>query len=241
MLLLGRALGGTSEQMKTFAEVVEMTHIGNMLHSNVCEEGKAPSKLNYFFGNKGVILGGDYMISNASILCCKINSMPVIQILCFIVQSMAKGALAPLQGEKVSDKLRNYCNASFNRAASLMAYGCQGIAYLGKADPSTAFEYGKHLGMALKIIGDIKDNLEDKVKFWSFPTLFAANEYPEIETLIEQGNHDQAKQLIKQAKGVDWARKMAIHHLEAAIRHAKSQRSNQELVSLAGSFSSKLY
>lgn len=65
MLGLAKSLGGISTQQSLFAEVIELTNFGGILHSNIQESVNSASFIHKLVGNKGMILGGDYMISNA--------------------------------------------------------------------------------------------------------------------------------------------------------------------------------
>ena len=65
MLNLAKSLGGISSQQSLFAEVIELTNFGEMLHSNIQDTTSSATFIHKLIGNKGMILGGDYMISNA--------------------------------------------------------------------------------------------------------------------------------------------------------------------------------
>ena len=65
MLILAKALGEISSKQSLFAEVIELTNFGGLLHSNILDNSNATSILHKLLGNRGMILGGDYMLSNA--------------------------------------------------------------------------------------------------------------------------------------------------------------------------------
>mmetsp|Transcript_19911 Transcript_19911/g.19932 ORF Transcript_19911/g.19932 Transcript_19911/m.19932 type:complete len:195 (-) Transcript_19911:30-614(-) len=193
-----------------------------------------------FLGDNGMILGGDYMISNASIQCCRINSLPLIQLLCLIIQNISKGSILSLKGETISQALVNYCALCFYKTASIMANGCQGIAFLGNSDMKRSYDYGKHLGMALGVVGDIKDYLNGKIRYNSFPVLFAAGTHTNIYELIGNKQENLVKEMVADANGVNWAKKLAIHHIEAALETAKLFEDPKDLVSLTASIANSL-
>ena len=65
MLLLAKTLGEiTSDQVK-FAEIVELVDFGGALHSSIQDSSENLSFFQSLIGNKGLILGGDYLISTA--------------------------------------------------------------------------------------------------------------------------------------------------------------------------------
>jgi hypothetical protein len=65
MLLLAKSLGEINSNQSLFAEAIELTNFGGLLHANVEENLNSSSFIHGLVGNKGMILGGDYMISNA--------------------------------------------------------------------------------------------------------------------------------------------------------------------------------
>jgi hypothetical protein len=87
MLLLAKSLGDVMGSQARFAEVIEMTHCASILHSLVSEPDQSATALQRVIGNNGIILGGDFMLSKASIMCTEIGSMPLIQLLCIIIQN----------------------------------------------------------------------------------------------------------------------------------------------------------
>lgn len=180
------------------------------------------------------------MISNASIQCCKINSLPLIQLLCLVIQNFSKGSILGPKGDDPTQALLNYCALCFYRTASIMANGCQGIAYLANGDIKKSYNYGKHLGMALSVVSDIKDIMNDKIQYSSFPVLFAAMKYPSMQELIVNKQFNIAKELIFASNGIEWARKLALHHIEDAIKAAQEFKNPNDLVSLAANISQSL-
>ena len=69
---------------------------------------------------------------------------------------------------------------------------CQANALLGGASPAEAHKallYGKHLGIAHQLVDDILDfvSLDDlKLGFATAPVFFAAEEFPQLHTMISR-------------------------------------------------------
>ena len=67
---------------------------------------------------------------------------------------------------------------------------CQANALLGGASPAEAHKallFGRHLGIAYQLVDDILDfvSLDDlKLGFATAPVLFAAEEFPQLHTMI---------------------------------------------------------
>lgn len=144
-------------------------------------------------------------------------------------------------GLNIREKLQKYCEMSMLKFAGLLAYGCQGMALLSNEDQKTSYHFGKHLGMGLKVLSDIKSYMKDKVRLESFPVLFAAHEFPQIEGLLHSGARDAVKRLVEQAHGVEWARKLAIQHLSEALATAESFSQRVEVQSQVGVLAKHLY
>lgn len=227
MLLVSRALGETIIEQEMFAKVIEMTHFGTVLHTNLKEnadEGKGSDG----FGEKGKVLGGDYMISNASIQCCRINSLPLIQLLCVIVQNLARGNFEDNGDGRVGLKDR-YLIKSYLADTSILAYGCLGMGLLKDSNLDACFEYGAHLATANKIISDIQ-----KVK----NGLFMLNSFPAILTNCK--SQDKVQEFVENFEGVKRSEWLASLHIESAVKSAKRFANSQELEMWANSLMLKL-
>lgn len=216
MLLVSRALGATIKEQEMFAEVIEMTHFGSVLHINL-KENTEEVKGSEGFGEKGKILGGDYMISNASIKCCRIESLPLIQLLCVIVQNFARGNFDGNEGVRMEQKVRYLAN-SYLADTSILAYGCLGMGLLRDSNLDACFDYGAHLATANKIISDIQ-----KVK----SGLFILNSFPAV--LTNCNSQDKVQEYIENFEGIKRSEWLAKLHIQSALESAKRFANSQEL------------
>ena len=223
MLILAQSLGKIQDSQALFAQVIEMTHFGSVLHSNLRESETMQE--NKLFGEKGKILGGDFMISNASILCCTIDSMPLIQLLCVIVQNFSRGHYS----NKIGDDFQSSFMAKvYLRDVSMLAHACSGIALLANTDQKTSYEYGAHLAMAYKIINDIKNVNNPKSGLISFPSyLMGSAEMTGITSDIT-------------VNGISKSIHLAQLHIEAAVELAKTFEKSEDLQTWAKSLILKL-
>ena len=140
-------------------------------------------------------------------------SFQVIAILSKVLRDQVHGELMQLQNtENLEDRLvalvsplvtwsaefqylffsfrfENYISKSAYKMAGL-PYCCQANAVLGGASPAEAHKallYGRHLGIAYQLVDDILDfvSLDDlKLGFASAPVFFAAQEFPQLDTMI---------------------------------------------------------
>jgi geranylgeranyl pyrophosphate synthase len=190
MLLLAKSLGDVMGSQARFSEVIEMTHCANILHSLVSESEQSSTTLQRVIGNNGIILGGDFMLSKASIMCTEIGSMPLIQLLCIIIQNYTSVncTQAHFMNVKTNDpleRLKEICRVAFYRSVSMMANGCQGIGLLAGADQAACYEFGKHLGMAVFSISEVVSYMGKSLHSCSLPAAFASKKYDNILELIQ--------------------------------------------------------
>ena len=88
-----------------------------------------------------------------------------------------------------SFRFEDYISKSAYKMAGL-PYCCQANAVLGGGSPAEAHKallYGRHLGIAYQLVDDILDfvSLDDlKLGFASAPVFFAAQEFPQLDTMI---------------------------------------------------------
>ncbi|KAI9179319.1 coq1 putative hexaprenyl diphosphate synthase [Blastocladiella emersonii ATCC 22665] len=132
----------------------------------------------------------------------------------------------------------HYMEKTYLKTAALIAKSCRAATVLGGAPPAVAdvaYTYGKHLGLAFQLVDDLLDFTGSAVTFGkpaggadlklglaTAPVLFAAQEYPELQPLIDRrfSEPDDAAlafDLVHASQGLvktrDWA---AVHAQTAA-------------------------
>ena len=215
LLLLARALGTISKDQAVFAEVIEMTYFAHTLHNSVkASDTTADSSLGVLLSNKAMILGGDFMIGNASIECCRIGRIELVQLLSFIIMNISKGYCADITQGDVPSLVKQHCDILYYRTANLFANGCQGIALLGKGDQRSAFDFGYHFGMAFSLCAELKELFTGKIPVTSFPLLYASQRYPKL--LKGQVQEEKVRNIIVESQGLNWTRNLVLRHIEAA-------------------------
>jgi len=136
------------------------------------------------------------------------------------------------------DRLVQYLQKNYYKTGSLMANSCKSAAILGGYNDGVvgaAYRYGKHLGVAFQLVDDILDfdgsasvmgkpALSDlHAGLATAPVLFAAEMFPvEMEPLLErkfrdQGDVDQALELVRKSDGITRTKDLAQVHVELAI------------------------
>lgn len=242
VLLVSQALSTTvSPNQQKLSQITEMLHTASLLHDDVldkAESRRGVSSVNSKFGNKAAILGGDFLLSRASVALARLRNVDVVELLATVIEHLVKGEL--LQTRNSIDNLSHldlYLIKSFYKTASLVANSCKAAAILAEADPvlvEAAYEYGKHFGILFQIIDDILDfestssimgkpTLSDLGNgIASVPVLFAAEEFPQLVPLIERkfeepGDIEMTLELLRASDGIHRARRLAASHAEYAI------------------------
>lgn len=228
MLVMSRALGDVIKDQEMFAEVIEMTHFGGILHANL-KENENELQGSEKFGEKGKILGGDYMISNASIQCCRIQSLPLIQLLCVIVQNFARGNFLTETGVNIQEQKTNFLVKSYLADASILAFGSLGIGLIKDSNLDACFEYGAHLATANRIISDIN-------KFKN--GIFTLDSFPAI--LTDCYKQETVQESVNSFGGIQRSKYLASLHIQSAINSAKQLKNPKELEIWANSLMLKL-
>jgi geranylgeranyl pyrophosphate synthase len=215
MLLLAKANGSLLKDHEIFSKVIEMTYFGSVLHSNLRQkQDKTEGKI---FCDLGKLLGGNFMMLNASIMLCELNNIRLVQLQNQIILNFSSG--------HYSDILENGQQSTFLRKAylrdvSTLAMGCQGIALISNSNEDNAFDYGAHLALAHKLVKDVK---ESKAKCCqsplSFPSFFS-DEFPENSL----------------SKTVDLAKA----HIDAALKLSSKFKNSSDLELWASSLLAKL-
>jgi geranylgeranyl pyrophosphate synthase len=193
------------------------------------------------FGNKMAILAGDYLLARASIYLARLRNVHVVECMSTIIEHLVRGEVMQMRGAKEKDSSQErvvyYLRKNFYKTASLMANSCKSAALLGDYPSNyvdAAYRYGKHVGMAFQLVDDVLDfegsfkslgkpSLADlKAGLATAPVLFAAEEYPELNPLIERkfkqdGDAEMALELVHASLGLERTKQLAIVHAELAM------------------------
>jgi len=142
--------------------------------------------------------------------------------------------------DEEEDRFSQYMDKTFSKTASLMAYSCKGVALLGGSSEEladTAFQYGKHLGIAFQLVDDLLDFVSSvdamgkpvaadlKLGLATAPVFFAAQKHPELNELISRrfskpGDVKKGLELVKSSDGLEETRFLAQKYCEEAKRQA---------------------
>ena len=239
-----------NNEHRRLAEITEIIHTASLLHDDVideCNTRRGLNTVNQEFSNKIAILAGDFLFAQSSWYLANLNNLEVVKIISKVIIDFAEGEIKQgLNNFNIALSIDEYINKSFQKTASLLASSCKAAAILSQCDRNVQnqfYYYGKHLGLAFQIIDDILDivgvykkmgkppGLDLKNGNFTAPLLFAISECPKLQEIVErdfeeQGDIEQAINLVKNTNGIKKAKDLAIEHAQASIQYIKNCSQN---------------
>jgi len=271
VLLISRATmldQGITPRHRRLAEITEMIHTASLVHDDVVDESevrRGVPTVHSLFGNRIAILAGDFLFAQSSWYLANLDNLQVVKLLSEVIMDLATGEIQQgLNRFDASISIETYIEKSYYKTASLVANSSKAAGLLSEVSPETAehlYAYGRHLGIAFQIVDDILDftsttdtlgkpvGSDLKSGNLTAPVLFALAEKPYLEVLIErefaqEGDLEQALELIQDSQGIQQSRELAAHHTKLAIEHLATlppSESHQELIKIAEYAISRLY
>jgi len=153
-----------TERHRVAATVVEMIHMATLVHDDVLDEAvvrRGGPALNHLCGNEAAVMLGDFLLSHAYHLSCRLVDTPVLEMLAQTTNRVCEGELLQLanRGNWQLDE-RTYFEIIRRKTASLCGACCRVAAALHDADDATCAmfgRYGEKLGLAFQVIDDLLD------------------------------------------------------------------------------------
>lgn len=231
---------------RRLAEISELIHTASLFHDDVIDGAdtrRGVKSVHMVFGNKMAILAGDYLLARASICLARLRNVEVVETMSTIIEHLVRGEVMQMRGSISTDGNNNnarlvyYLRKNFYKTGSLMANSCKSAALLGDYPEelvTAAYRYGKHVGMAFQLVDDVLDfegslstlgkpGLSDlKAGIATAPVFFAAEEYPDLEDLIDRkfkqdGDVEYAVDKVFASKGIERTKELARVHAESAM------------------------
>ncbi|MDJ0615235.1 MAG: solanesyl diphosphate synthase [Calothrix sp. MO_192.B10] len=253
---------------RRLAEITEMIHTASLVHDDVVDESeirRGVPTVHSLFGNRIAVLAGDFLFAQSSWYLANLDSLEVVKLLSEVIMDLAAGEIQQgLNRFDTTTSLDIYTQKSYYKTASLIANSSKAAGVLSNVSSEIAehlYSYGRHLGLAFQIVDDILDFTSSsdtlgkpagsdlKSGNLTAPVLFALEEQPYLEALIErefaqQGDLEQAMNLIQDSQGIQRSRELATHHAKIAVEHIEvipPSQSRQTLINLANYVLSRLY
>jgi len=222
---------------RNLAQVAELFHTASLLHDDVLDDADTRRNLpavHTVFGNKMAILAGDFILARASATLARMRNNDVVECMSTVLEHLVLGEVMQMKSD---GRLVHYLRKNFYKTASLMALSCKSTAILGDYEDDlvdACYRFGKHVGMAFQLVDDTLDlegtesqlgkpALADlRSGIATAPVLFAAEEFPELEDLIDRkfradGDVDLAQELVFQSDGMTRTKLLARLHAEQAM------------------------
>uniref|UniRef100_A0A5K3F6L7 Solanesyl diphosphate synthase 3, chloroplastic/mitochondrial n=1 Tax=Mesocestoides corti TaxID=53468 RepID=A0A5K3F6L7_MESCO len=243
------------------AVIAEMIHTASLLHDDLIDKAeKRRGKLAAYrkFGCKRTVLIGNIVLLKASELLAKIENAEVVSILSNVLDDLIRGEFMQLASSSdENQRFRMYLEKTYKKTASLMANCCKAVTILSEVDDvmiEAAYSFGRHLGMAFQLLDDVLDFVGQETKLGkpaggsdlrlglaTGPVLFAAQQFPELEMMLEAkltSADDQKKafEFVRDSNGIGQTRMLAEFHFQEAQRqlsHFKATDARECLLQVA--------
>ncbi|NEQ38210.1 MAG: solanesyl diphosphate synthase [Okeania sp. SIO3I5] len=253
---------------RRLAEITEMIHTASLVHDDIVDESeirRGVPTVHSLFTNRVAVLAGDFLFAQSSWYLANLDNLEVVKLLSEVIMDLAEGEIQ--QGLHRFDtdlSIEAYLEKSYYKTASLIANSSKAAAIISGTPPELAqdmYYYGKYLGLAFQIVDDILDFTSAteslgkpacsdlKSGNLTAPTLYAFEEKPALEKLLERelaqnGDLEEAIQLIKDSQGIERSKELAAKYAKMAGEHLQSLPdcdSRQALINLTDYVLSRLY
>ena len=253
---------------RRLAEITEMIHTASLVHDDVVDEAdlrRNVPTVNNLFDNRIAVLAGDFLFAQSSWYLANLDNLQVVKLLSEVIRDFAEGEiLQSINRFDVDISLESYLEKSYYKTASLIANSAKAAGVLSDVSDETAeqlYGYGRDLGLAFQIVDDILDFTSPTEVLGkpagsdlisgniTAPVLFAMEENPDLITLIDrefkqEGDIEQALQIVNESQGIDRARDLAGYHAKLAVKQLeclKPSGASRSLFELADYVLSRLY
>ncbi|KII60912.1 Decaprenyl-diphosphate synthase subunit 1 [Thelohanellus kitauei] len=237
-----------SPKQLMIAKFSEMVHVASLIHDDVIDSAKTRRcrpTINSQLGDRAAILSGDYIISKATFLISELDDAVLTDILSQVIQDLVLGEIKQF---KDIPSVLAYNDIIKNKTASLLALTCKSVIYSHKVishavnAPKDVLDnmhrFGECVGLSFQIIDDCMDFSGDKKmgkpKFndlknglVTLPVIYAAEQFPEINALIERKFNDQddienIRRLVFESHAIDRCKQLSKELISEAIDIVKN-------------------
>jgi all-trans-nonaprenyl-diphosphate synthase len=253
---------------RRLAEITEMIHTASLVHDDVIDEAelrRGIPTVHSSFTNRVAVLAGDFLFAQSSWYLANLDNLTVVKLLSEVIMDLAEGEIQQgLNRFDTSLTLEAYLEKSYYKTASLIANSAKAAGVLSDLSSEAnlhLYHYGRDIGLAFQIVDDILDFTASSEVLGkpagsdlqsgnlTAPVLYAMQEQPYLETLIErefaqEGDLEQALAIVRDSKGIQRSRDLAAQHAHTAIEHLTGfppTESRQALIELADYVLSRLY
>ncbi|KAM3182301.1 hypothetical protein ACTXT7_012677 [Hymenolepis weldensis] len=185
-----------NDAQHAIAVIAEMIHTASLIHDDLIDKAEVRrKKLATYkkFGSKNAILVGNITLLKASELLAKLDNAEVVSVLSTVLDDLIRGEFMQLASNYDENyRFHLYLEKTYKKTASLMANSCKAVTILsgvGSSLVESAYNFGRHLGMAFQLLDDVLDFIGQENKLGkpargsdlqlglaTGPVLFAAQE-----------------------------------------------------------------
>jgi all-trans-nonaprenyl-diphosphate synthase len=253
---------------RRLAEITEMIHTASLVHDDVIDEAelrRGIPTVHSSFTNRVAVLAGDFLFAQSSWYLANLDNLTVVKLLSEVIMDLAEGEIQQgLNRFDASLTLEAYLEKSYYKTASLIANSSKAagvLSGLSVEENLNLYNYGREIGLAFQIVDDILDFTASSETLGkpacsdmasgnlTAPVLFALEEKPFLETLIERefaqaDDLEQAIVLVRDSQGIQRSRELAASHAQSAVGHLANlppTESRKALLELADYVLSRLY
>ncbi|MDG9853680.1 polyprenyl synthetase family protein [Pseudomonas nitroreducens] len=259
VLLSGKALGYSGDDLKLLAATIEFLHTSTLLHDDVVDASglrRGRATANAQWGNAPSVLVGDFLYARSFEMMVELGSMPVMRIISQATRVIAEGEV--LQLSKVRDAStteETYMEVIRGKTAMLFEASTHSAAALANAQPeqSEALRlFGDALGIAFQLVDDLLDYRGDAASLGknvgddlaegkpTLPLIATMRDgTPEqaalVRKAIQQGGSQDLEGIraaVEAAGALDYTAKLAREYAARAIEHLKALPDNEHRAAL---------
>ncbi|MBC1194696.1 solanesyl diphosphate synthase [Microcystis aeruginosa BLCCF158] len=253
---------------RRLAEITEMIHTASLVHDDVVDEAelrRGVPTVNSLFDNRVAVLAGDFLFAQSSWYLANLDNLEVVKLLSEVIRDFAEGEIQQgINRFDTSISLEAYLEKSYYKTASLIANSAKAAGVLSEQSAEVnhhLYNYGRNLGLAFQIVDDILDFTSPTEVLGkpsgsdlisgniTAPALFAMEENPYIEVLIErefsqEGDIEKALDFIHSSQGIPRSKELANQYGQSALKHLDclaSSPSKEVLIELVDYVLSRIY
>ena len=247
LLLLSSEVGGRpGPEAIRLAAIVELMHVATLVHDDAVDHSpkrRGMPTVNSRWSHQVAVIMGDYLYSRALVEVTDMGDVEAISLLANASNRMSIGEMRQLAShDALGATVEDYFSLCDCKTASLMSAACELGALVGRSEYREALGgYGHDLGMAFQIVDDLLDYTvssevtgkphgldlkEHKVTLpliAALPRLSTANRRTVDELFADPSpadDHvDEVIDLVRDAGGLEEARKTARFYATSASRH----------------------
>ncbi|MCA2653424.1 solanesyl diphosphate synthase [Microcystis sp. M061S2] len=253
---------------RRLAEITEMIHTASLVHDDVVDEAelrRSVPTVNSLFDNRVAVLAGDFLFAQSSWYLANLDNLEVVKLLSEVIRDFAEGEIQQgINRFDTSISLEAYLEKSYYKTASLIANSAKAAGVLSDQSAEVnhhLYNYGRDLGLAFQIVDDILDFTSPTEVLGkpsgsdlisgniTAPALFAMEENPYIEVLIErefsqEEDIEKALDFIHSGQGIPRSKELAAQYGQSALKHLDclaSSPSKDVLIELVDYVLSRIY